>query len=99
MVGSFAWRPCLPPRFARNWPERVAVLGLLSPASGYAIKPGEPYPPKVQARLDDLDRLDPIGLLKRELPGSFMNQAKTRIWSNKFGSPWRPCANLVTAKR
>ncbi len=46
-------------RFAASRPHQVAAVGLLSPASGYGVAPGAPLPPKVQARMDDLDRLGP----------------------------------------
>ena len=47
-------------RFAASRPARVAALTLLSPALGYKVAPGEALPAKVQARIDDLDRLGPM---------------------------------------
>lgn len=45
--------------FAAARPGRVAALALLSPALGYHVPRGEPLPPAVQARIDDLGRLGP----------------------------------------
>lgn len=45
--------------FAASHPGRVAALALLSPALGYRVRPGEPLPPKVQARIDELAALGP----------------------------------------
>ena len=48
-------------RFAaapNHW-DRVAAIGLLSPALGYGIEAEAPLPAGVQARIDDLDRLGP----------------------------------------
>jgi pimeloyl-ACP methyl ester carboxylesterase len=45
--------------FAASHPKRVLALALLSPASGYGVKPGESLPQSVQARIDELDRLGP----------------------------------------
>ncbi|WP_424135712.1 alpha/beta fold hydrolase [Roseomonas chloroacetimidivorans] len=45
-------------RFAASHPGRVARLALMSPALGYGITAG-PLPPKVQARIDDLEALGP----------------------------------------
>jgi pimeloyl-ACP methyl ester carboxylesterase len=46
-------------RLAARAPQRVAALALLSPALGYRVPAGEPLPPAVQARIDDLVRLGP----------------------------------------
>jgi pimeloyl-ACP methyl ester carboxylesterase len=46
-------------RFAITRSSRVIALALLSPALGYAIAPGAPLPPAVQARIDDLEQLGP----------------------------------------
>lgn len=43
--------------FAAAWPERVARTALLACAQGYGIAPGTAMPAKVQARIDDLERL------------------------------------------
>jgi pimeloyl-ACP methyl ester carboxylesterase len=40
--------------FARLHPERVTALALISPALGYRVPPGDPLPPSVQARIDDI---------------------------------------------
>ncbi len=43
--------------FAVSRPARVAALGLLSPAGGYAADPHPAMPPQLQVRLDDFARL------------------------------------------
>jgi pimeloyl-ACP methyl ester carboxylesterase len=44
--------------FAAHYPDRVAALALMSPALGYRVKPGEPLPPTVQARIDEIETVD-----------------------------------------
>jgi pimeloyl-ACP methyl ester carboxylesterase len=44
--------------FAARYPERVAGLALMSPALGYRVQPGEPLPPAVQARIDEIKAVD-----------------------------------------
>jgi pimeloyl-ACP methyl ester carboxylesterase len=53
---------------AASQPRRVSALALLSPASGYAAKPGEVLPASVQARIDDLDRLGPDAFAEARSP-------------------------------
>lgn len=55
-------------RFAATWPERVAALALLSPALGYRVAHGDPLPPAVQARIDDLDALGPQAFAEARAP-------------------------------
>lgn len=43
-------------------PERVAALALVSPASGYAVAPGEPLPDNVAQRMRLARELGPAGL-------------------------------------
>lgn len=45
--------------FARRFPDRVEGLVLASAAQGYGVLEDEEMPAKVQARIDDLDRLGP----------------------------------------
>jgi len=45
--------------FTAQNPSRVAALALLSPALGYRVAPGEPLPPAVQARIDEIEALGP----------------------------------------
>jgi len=56
-------------RFAVNWPERVALLALISPALGYGGTRGDALPPPVAARIADLDRLGPQGFAALRAPG------------------------------
>ena len=49
-------------RFARLYPERVALFAALSPALGYGVARGGALPQGIQARLDDLERLGPEGM-------------------------------------
>jgi pimeloyl-ACP methyl ester carboxylesterase len=44
--------------FAAHYPDRVAALALMSPALGYRIQPGEPLPPTVQSRIDEIESID-----------------------------------------
>jgi len=44
--------------FAAHYPDRVAALALMSPALGYHVKPGEPLPPTVQSRIDEIETVD-----------------------------------------
>jgi pimeloyl-ACP methyl ester carboxylesterase len=44
--------------FAARHPSRVRALGLMSPAVGYRVMPGEPLPANVQARIDEIEALD-----------------------------------------
>jgi pimeloyl-ACP methyl ester carboxylesterase len=44
-------------RFAVGSPERVAMLLLVSASLGHGTKKGEPLPPAVARRIEDLDRL------------------------------------------
>jgi pimeloyl-ACP methyl ester carboxylesterase len=46
--------------FAAHYPDRVSALALLSPALGYRVASGEPLPPAVQQRIDDLNTLGPV---------------------------------------
>lgn len=55
-------------RFAAAHPGRVARLALCSPALGYAVVPGAPLPPAVQARIDDLASLGPAEFAARRAP-------------------------------
>jgi pimeloyl-ACP methyl ester carboxylesterase len=50
---------------ARHHAERVARLILASPAAGYRLGAGQPYPPALQARLDDLAALGPSGVAEK----------------------------------
>lgn len=45
--------------FATLYPSRVSSLALFSPALGYKVAPGETLPPKVQARIDEIETLGP----------------------------------------
>ncbi len=47
---------------ARIAPGRIAALALASPASGYAVPPGDPLPETVAARIADVETLGPTGL-------------------------------------
>lgn len=51
--------------FAARYPERVASLGLFSPALGYRVPAGAPLPAGVQARIDDLDALGPDAFARK----------------------------------
>jgi pimeloyl-ACP methyl ester carboxylesterase len=46
-------------------PQRVAALGLTSPASGYGVPQGEALPEKIARRIADLSALGPVGLAER----------------------------------
>ncbi|MBK5960414.1 hypothetical protein CCR97_19760 [Rhodoplanes elegans] len=54
--------------FARNHPEHVAGVLLLSPAVGYGTAPGGYLPESVAARLSDLDRLGPEEFARLRAP-------------------------------
>lgn len=44
--------------FAARYPSRVSGVALISPALGYRTAGGQPLPPHVQARIDDIETLD-----------------------------------------
>ncbi|HEY1153850.1 MAG TPA: alpha/beta fold hydrolase [Pseudolabrys sp.] len=50
--------------FAAHHARRVSALALLSPALGYRVSTGEALPAKVQARIDDLQKLGPADFAK-----------------------------------
>lgn len=54
--------------FAAAYPERVAALGLFSPALGYRVSSGAPLPPNVQARIDGLERLGAAAYAAQSAP-------------------------------
>ncbi|HWL03845.1 MAG TPA: alpha/beta hydrolase [Xanthobacteraceae bacterium] len=56
-------------RFAATWPQRTALLVVVSPALGYQADPGQPLPASVAKRLDDLDRLGPQAFAAARAPG------------------------------
>ena len=51
--------------FAAAYPARVSALALLSPALGYRVPAGEPLPPAVQQRIDELNTLGPVAFSKK----------------------------------
>jgi len=51
--------------FAANYPARVSALALLSPALGYRVAAGEPLPPGVQQRIDELNALGPVAFSQK----------------------------------
>jgi pimeloyl-ACP methyl ester carboxylesterase len=50
---------------ARHHPARVDRLILASTAAGYRLGPDDPYPPALQARLDDLATLGPAAMAEK----------------------------------
>jgi pimeloyl-ACP methyl ester carboxylesterase len=54
--------------FAARYPNRVAALGLLSPALGYSVPPGSPLPAAVQARIDEINALGPAAFAAKRAP-------------------------------
>lgn len=51
--------------FARAHPERVALLGLMSPALGYGLPRGAELPPGAQSRIDDIHALGPAAMAEK----------------------------------
>lgn len=54
--------------FAARYPTRVSAVALVSPALGYGIAKGEPLPPNVQARIDEVQALDLETFAARRAP-------------------------------
>jgi pimeloyl-ACP methyl ester carboxylesterase len=55
-------------RFAAASPSRVAALFLISPALGYGAKKGDPLPPAVASRIEQLDKLGPKNFAAARAP-------------------------------
>lgn len=64
-------------RMAVVSPNRVAVLGLLSPALGYGADRNGPLPSTVAARLEELDRLGAAAFAAKRAPGLLADPAGT----------------------
>jgi pimeloyl-ACP methyl ester carboxylesterase len=56
-------------RFARQSPEKVAALVLISPALGYGVEKGAPLPTGAARRIEELDRLGPEKFAAARAPG------------------------------
>jgi pimeloyl-ACP methyl ester carboxylesterase len=54
--------------FAAAYPERVSALALISPALGYRVKSGEPLPPAVQQRIDEVREIGPVAFSAKRAP-------------------------------
>jgi len=56
-------------RFARQSPEKVAALVLISPALGYGVEKGAPLPTGAARRIEELDRLGSEKFAAARAPG------------------------------
>jgi len=55
-------------RFAATYPDRVSALALISPALGYRVKSGEPLPPVLQERIDEIRKIGPVAFGAKRAP-------------------------------
>jgi pimeloyl-ACP methyl ester carboxylesterase len=54
--------------FSAAYPDRVSALALISPALGYRVKSGDPLPPPVQKRIDEIRKIGPVAFGAKRAP-------------------------------